>query len=365
MSGLSLAGLEQPMIEARNKLNVQSGSANQLQQDLEQASHTLDEYCARHKQAGSTLTANWSGDRSDTFARESPAVSANLSSASSSAGHAARTVGSAIGIVTGAEKQVQSLIDEFSGRARPLLATANAVTKGGNNGAALAAQAQLLQMAAQYAAKAAQTVDGAKTQLGQAVSGLGQTTTSGTSGGSGLGSRDSGGGGYSGGGGGYSGGGGGGNGTGPSGTPGIITPPSTQFGHGTQINLPKGLGTVQAPNERAAIAVRAALTQLGTPYQWGGNTPGKGLDCSGLTHWAYGQAGIGLPRLANEQTIGHKVSESDLQPGDLAVWSGHVAMYVGDGKMIEEPHTGEVCHIVPVRTSNAGDAFLGFYRPSA
>jgi cell wall-associated NlpC family hydrolase len=40
-------------------------------------------------------------------------------------------------------------------------------------------------------------------------------------------------------------------------------------------------------------------------------------------------------------------------------------MYLGDGKMIEEPHTGDVCHIVPLRTSNAGDAFLGFYRPSA
>ena len=364
MAGISLAALEAPMIEARDKLAVQSGSAGQLQSDLDQAARTLDDYAAAHQQAGGNLTGSWSGDRADTFAGRSPTVTSNLSSASGSASTAANTIGTALAIVTSAHNQVQSLIDEFTAKAQPLLATANTVSANGNNGAALAAQAQLQQLAAQYALKAAQLVDAAKQQLSQVIASLPTATTPSSTGGGGLGSRDSGGGGGSGGGSG-SGGGGGGVGTGPAGGHPIITPPSSQFGSGTQINLPGGLGTVNAPNERAAIAVRAALTQLGVPYQWGGNTPGAGLDCSGLTHWAYGQAGIGIPRLADEQTIGQKVSESDLQPGDLVVWSGHVAMYIGDGKMIEEPHTGDVCHIVPLRTSNAGDAFLGFYRPSA
>jgi cell wall-associated NlpC family hydrolase len=353
VAGISLAALEQPMVEARDKLAVQSGSAGQLQTDLNQAAQTLDDYQAQHQQAGSTLTASWNGDRADTFAAQSPTVTSNLGTAATAASTAAATVGSALAIVTGAHNQVQSLIDEFTATAQPLLATANAVSANGNNGAALAAQAQLQRLAAQYAAKAAQLVNGAKQQLTQVITGLKTGTTPSSAGGS-LGSRDSGGGSGS-----------GGSGGGPTGGKPIITPPSSQFGSGTTINLPSGLGTVNAPNERAAIAVRAALTQLGVPYQWGGNNPGQGLDCSGLTHWAYGQAGIGIPRLADQQTMGQKIAESDLQPGDLVVWSGHVAMYVGDGKMIEEPHTGDVCHIVPLRTSNAGDAFLGFYRPAA
>ncbi|HEX4725686.1 MAG TPA: C40 family peptidase [Pseudonocardiaceae bacterium] len=357
MAGISLAALEAPMVEARDKLAVQSGSAGQLRTDLDQAAQTLDDYTAQHQQAGSNLTGSWSGDRADTFAQQSPTVTGNLSTAAGSAGTAANTVGTAVAIVTSAHNQVQSLIDEFTAKAQPLLATANAVSANGNNGAALAAQAQLQQLAAQYAAKAAQLVDAAKQQLTQLIAGMPTTTTPSSAGGS-LGTR-------AGGGSGSGSGGSGGGGTGPSGGKPIITPPSSQFGSGTTINLPGGLGTVNAPNERAAIAVRAALTQLGVPYQWGGNTPGQGLDCSGLTHWAYGQAGIGIPRLADEQTMGQKISEADLQPGDLVVWSGHVAMYVGDGKIIEEPHTGDVCHIVPLRTSNAGDAFLGFYRPSA
>ena len=62
-----------------------------------------------------------------------------------------------------------------------------------------------------------------------------------------------------------------------------------------------------APNAVAASAVRHALTQLGVPYDWGGTTPGVGLDCSGLTQWAYHEAGLDLPRLAQEQDIGSAV----------------------------------------------------------
>ena len=134
-----------------------------------------------------------------------------------------------------------------------------------------------------------------------------------------------------------------------------------QPGQGVDVNLPDGHGTVQAPNPQAAAAVRNALSQLGVPYEWGGTTPGKGLDCSGLTSWAYGQAGAQIPRLAADQAMGSSVSPDALLPGDLVVWSGHVAMIIGDGQMVE---AGDPVQISPVRTSNSGDAFLGFYRPT-
>ncbi|AGB21693.1 cell wall-associated hydrolase, invasion-associated protein [Mycobacterium sp. JS623] len=111
-------------------------------------------------------------------------------------------------------------------------------------------------------------------------------------------------------------------------------PDAAAFGDGFAVRLPDG-STALAPNAVAASAVRHALTQLGVPYQWGGTAPGVGLDCSGLTQWAYHEAGLNIPRLAQEQDIGAAVNAGSLRPGDLAVWDGHVAMIVGNGTMIE------------------------------
>ncbi|MEV0670770.1 C40 family peptidase [Mycobacterium sp. NPDC050441] len=132
------------------------------------------------------------------------------------------------------------------------------------------------------------------------------------------------------------------------------------FGDGVAVRLPDG-STAVAPNAVAASAVRHALTQLGVPYRWGGTTPGVGLDCSGLTQWAYHEAGLDIPRLAQEQDIGKAVAAGTLRPGDLAVWDGHVAMIVGENTLIE---AGDPVKLSPIRTTNAGQGFQGFWRPT-
>lgn len=94
----------------------------------------------------------------------------------------------------------------------------------------------------------------------------------------------------------------------------------------------------------AAQVIKFAESQLGVPYVWGGTTPGKGLDCSGLIQWAYGQAGVKLPRVAeDQQNAGTKIPVNQAQPGDL-LFNGnpahHVVMAIGGGKIIEAPRTG-------------------------
>ncbi|MBV7302803.1 C40 family peptidase [Corynebacterium sp. TAE3-ERU2] len=122
-----------------------------------------------------------------------------------------------------------------------------------------------------------------------------------------------------------------------------------------------GAGSGTASTSTAgARAVAAAESQLGTPYVWGGTTP-DGFDCSGLVQWSYAQAGVELPRMAHEQAVGRQVSADELQLGDLVVWDGHVAMYAGEGMMIE---AGDPVQKNPVRTTNMGMGFLGFYRPT-
>jgi peptidoglycan DL-endopeptidase CwlO len=108
-----------------------------------------------------------------------------------------------------------------------------------------------------------------------------------------------------------------------------------------------------------AVAVRAAESQLGVPYVWGGATPGVGFDCSGLTMWAWAQAGVQLAHGATDQyyEIAH-VSMSDLQPGDLIFYGDasylyHVVMYVGSGPdgsdtVIQAPYTGTVVQLSPM-----------------
>jgi cell wall-associated NlpC family hydrolase len=121
-------------------------------------------------------------------------------------------------------------------------------------------------------------------------------------------------------------------------------------------------GPVPPPSSRAQVAVRAALSQVGKPYQWGGAGPNS-YDCSGLTMWAWAHAGVYLPHSAAMQySVTSHVSSSALQPGDLLFFGSpihHVAMYVGGGRIVEAPYTGAFVRVVPASRSD----FVGAGRP--
>ena len=113
----------------------------------------------------------------------------------------------------------------------------------------------------------------------------------------------------------------------------------------------------------AGIAVSAAMSQLGVPYRFAAEEPGVAFDCSGLTKWAWGRAGVGMPHQSGAQygSFPH-VSQSEVQPGDLVFYYspiGHVGIYIGNGQMIHAPHTGDVVKIATVHWNKV----VGIARP--
>jgi chitinase len=108
---------------------------------------------------------------------------------------------------------------------------------------------------------------------------------------------------------------------------------------------------VAAPNSKQSNSVVSrALKAVGTPYRWGGSTPGKGLDCSGLVKYAFGDVSeVNLPRTSNAMAEGHgqKVDRKDLKPGDLLFFNiksrrvNHVAIYLGNDRFVHAPRRGK------------------------
>ncbi|GAB2740310.1 NlpC/P60 family protein [Streptomyces bullii] len=115
-------------------------------------------------------------------------------------------------------------------------------------------------------------------------------------------------------------------------------------------DLPGLMGAAPASG-RAAGAMAAAHSALGRPYVWGANGPG-GFDCSGLTQWAYAQAGVSLPRTSQAQRYaGRQVPLSEARPGDLVFYGAdadHVGMYAGNGQVIHAPYPGAPVRYDPV-----------------
>ncbi|OFL72263.1 cell wall hydrolase [Corynebacterium sp. HMSC063G05] len=139
-------------------------------------------------------------------------------------------------------------------------------------------------------------------------------------------------------------------------------------------NPETGQSTSGSSSQKVETVIARAMGQLGVPYAWGGgnaNGPTKGIrdggvadshgdynkigfDCSGLTLYAYAAVGIDLPHYTGYQyQRGKHYPASQMKRGDLLFWGpnghGHVAIYLGDGKMIEAPQSGSVVKISPVR----------------
>ncbi|HEX2782222.1 MAG TPA: NlpC/P60 family protein [Ilumatobacteraceae bacterium] len=113
----------------------------------------------------------------------------------------------------------------------------------------------------------------------------------------------------------------------------------------------------------AGIAVNAAMGQLGVPYRFAAESPGVAFDCSGLTKYAWGQAGVYLPHQSGAQygSVPH-ISQSEIQPGDLIFYKtpiGHVAIYIGGGQMIHAPRSGDVVSVAVVNWAKV----VGIGRP--
>jgi cell wall-associated NlpC family hydrolase len=153
-------------------------------------------------------------------------------------------------------------------------------------------------------------------------------------------------------------------------------------GCGPQVNVPG--------NPKAQVAVNAALAQLGVPYSFDGGSlqgptlgqcvPGTdgwndchvvGFDCSGLMLYAWGKAGVTVPHYTvamwNDPAFVHITDKSQLQPGDMMMFEGpppgHTGMYIGNGQLVDAPHSGSVVRLEPVNDPWYAQNYIGALRP--
>ncbi len=107
-----------------------------------------------------------------------------------------------------------------------------------------------------------------------------------------------------------------------------------------------------AVSSRSGIAISAAMAQQGVPYRFAASNPGVAFDCSGLTAYAWAQAGVYLPHQSRAQyaSVPH-VSQAEAQPGDLLFYYSpisHVGIYLGGGQLVHAPNTGSSVKVAAV-----------------
>jgi cell wall-associated NlpC family hydrolase len=143
---------------------------------------------------------------------------------------------------------------------------------------------------------------------------------------------------------------------------------------GSAVTSSSGAAGAGAANESAVPAsqldamLKEAMSRRGLPYVWGGDGPNV-FDCSGLVQWSFRQAGIVMPRVAADQALtGPSVPVNQLTAGDLLFYHtdptdpayiSHVAIYLGNGWMIQAPEPGEDVQVVP---ADFGSEFAGAVR---
>jgi cell wall-associated NlpC family hydrolase len=134
-----------------------------------------------------------------------------------------------------------------------------------------------------------------------------------------------------------------------------ITPANTGI---QPLTSPTAGGVVS--QTKITMLMNAALSRVGLPYKYGAAGP-KSFDCSGLVQWSFARAGVGMPRVAADQAMtGPVVPITQLEPGDLLFYRtqrtnpayiSHVAIYIGNGKMVQAPQTGQKVQVVAANTA--------------
>ncbi|HEX3588292.1 MAG TPA: C40 family peptidase [Pseudonocardiaceae bacterium] len=325
-----------PIRSRLRQLTVRAATTDRTQTELHDATVAVTRWRDQLHDHTATVTQHWHGKAAEQFAHRATGVGKTMTTTAEAFAIADTLVVGALGEIRTGHAAVQRLLDEYTGQGNQVVTAAMKLLDAGHPTALLDAANYLSTLSGRYVTEADTAVRTAKQTLLTATEQLGSLDK-------------------------------------------LLPDPKpkpkpthhtvhhdggTTASSATQVHIGHGLGTVTAPNAEAATAVKAALSQLGVPYVWGGESPGHAFDCSGLTAWAYGKAGINLVHFASSQRVGKRVSEQDLKPGDLVIFSGHVTMYIGKGHVVAAPHTGTDVQIEPLFTSIPGDPFLGFYRPS-